>query len=307
MQNGYTYENDDVLSLQALASGDGFLDLYPSSQYVQNEVLETNRGSSKFTLYAPLSHTPVLRQTMTGTVYVGTKAVQTFFSNALDKFEFADLGTPLIKAVEGEMNKMTGEIALTWNSEPGENYCVVSYEYNMECQMPMPKKSALMRPTEKSLEEVTFEKFLSHEEVEELLMMARHVSVWDFNTSLGDSIKEKYETLCFKMMEMTNVLLRSGAEGYFWIVASPEIASIFETACHGFYPITSEEFLKQYEEGKQIPMKLHDAVQYRGLVHSKWRLYVDPNITSTQVLIGSNDKKGNPEHYARLSVANWII
>ena len=58
---------------------------------------------------------------------------------------------------------------------------------------------------------------------------------WDFSTALGDTIKEKYESLYVKVVEVTNVVhrktLRGGAN---WIVTSPEVASIFETATAGF-------------------------------------------------------------------------
>lgn len=295
------------MSLQDLANGDWSLDCIYPYQFVQNEILKTNRGASKYTIHQ-ITRTPVLRTTMTGTIYVGSQAVQTYFANNIDKFVFTDLGNPEIKAVEGELNKMTGELSLTWNTEPGENHIVVSYEYSAECQLPPPSKKPAGAINPKELKHVTFEKFFCHTEVEELLANAGTVCVWDFNTALGESIKEKYETLYYKVSELSNVLMKKGASGYFWIVCSPEVASIFETATHGFYPLSSEEFESYYGKNKQVPMGgWTDQLQYRGLIHSKWRLYVDPKLDMNRVLIGANDTKGDPLHYGRMSICNFII
>lgn len=36
----------------------------------------------------------------------------------------------------------------------------------------------------------------------------KQVPVWDFQTALGDTIKEKYESLYVKVIEVSNVCLR---------------------------------------------------------------------------------------------------
>ena len=101
------------------------------------------------------------------------------------------------------------------------------------------------------------------------------VSSWDFNTALGDTIKEKYESLYVKVVEVTNVVhrktLRGGAN---WIVTSPEVASIFETATAGFAPSPSETFTSSL------------GVQYVGTVNQRWRLYKDPLFPTGQLLMG---------------------
>jgi len=53
--------------------------------------------------------------------------------------------------------------------------------------------------------------------------------IWDFNTSLGDTIKEKYKSLAAQIESVTNLLLESGATGQYWLFASPEVCSIIET------------------------------------------------------------------------------
>jgi hypothetical protein len=68
------------------------------------------------------------------------------------------------------------------------------------------------------------------------------VAQWDFNTALGDTIKEKYESLYVKVVEISNVINRQCCSGANWIVTSPEVASIFETTAAGFAPAPSETF-----------------------------------------------------------------
>lgn len=69
---------------------------------------------------------------------------------------------------------------------------------------------------------------------------------WDFSDCLGDTIKEKYEALCEEVADLTvciraSVLKHDGPnfDGNCWMVTSPEIGSIFETATAGFEPSAS--------------------------------------------------------------------
>jgi hypothetical protein len=53
-------------------------------------------------------------------------------------------------------------------------------------------------------------------------------SKWDFQTALGDTIREKYESLYVKVVEVSNVINRKMVRGQAnWVVASPEVASMF--------------------------------------------------------------------------------
>ncbi len=101
------------------------------------------------------------------------------------------------------------------------------------------------------------------------------VSAWDFSTAIGQTIKEKYEALYVKIIEVSNVIhrktLRGGAN---FIVTSPEVASIFETATAGFAPAPSETFTSSL------------GVQYVGTVANRYRLYKDPLFPSNQLLMG---------------------
>jgi hypothetical protein len=101
------------------------------------------------------------------------------------------------------------------------------------------------------------------------------VAAWDYNAALGDNIKEKYESLFVKITEVSNVVHRKTLRGSAnWIVTSPEIASIFETATAGFAPSSTESFTSSL------------GVQYVGSVNQKWKLYKDPNFQNNQILMG---------------------
>jgi hypothetical protein len=53
-------------------------------------------------------------------------------------------------------------------------------------------------------------------------------SKWDFQTALGDTIREKYESLYVKVVEVSNVINRKMVRGQAnWVVTSPEVASMF--------------------------------------------------------------------------------
>lgn len=311
LQGGYP--SDDAVSLQQLASGDANLDIYYSSQFIQNETSNTNPGGANnwVSNFAPVEHTPVLAGTMTGTVYIGSTAVQTFVVNSAGTFTFTDIGSPTIKGISAgsSVDLNTGEIALQWNGggDPTANHIVVSYEYNMECNADLPEINLVVESEEivaktrklKAVwsyeaqqdlrsqhnldaeaeltavlaQEINLE--IDREVLTDLRNNAGTVAVWDFNTALGDTIKEKYESLYVKVVEVSNVVHRKTLRGGCnWLVTSPEVASIFETATAGFAPAVSETFTSSL------------GVQYVGTVSNRWRLYKDPLFPAGQILMG---------------------
>lgn len=156
----------------------------------------------------------------------------------------------------------------------------------------------LFQPRQETLEEIVenIDKFMTHSNVVDVLAFSNQVvSCWDFNTSLGDTIREKYDSLQVKIVEVTAVLKRNGAAGYFWLVASPEVCAIFECT-GGFYP----------DGAHYVPMGC-DQITYLGTIGRRWRLYCDPDLEANKLLVGANSTKGNPEHYARISIANFVI
>ncbi len=305
--NNGGFPGDDPNTLMQLADGTANLDIFYTHQFIQNETTSTDNGANATTAYSPLEHTPVLAGTVTGTVYDGSTAVQTFVISSSGTFTFSTIGSPATFATSGSLNLTTGELVLTWNAAPGANHTVLSYEYNLECQQDLPEINLVIESEEIAAKTRKLKAVWSYEaqqdlrsqhnldaEAELTAVLAQEINLeidrevltdlrnnsgtvaaWDFNTALGETIKEKYESLYVKVVEISNVIhrktLRGGAN---WLVTSPEVASIFETATAGFAPAPSETFTSSL------------GIQYVGTVNNRWRLYKDPLFPSNQILMG---------------------
>lgn len=305
--NNGGFPGDDINSLQQLADGTANLDVYYSSQFVNNESTSTDAGADVNSVFSPLEHTPILAGTITGTVYDGSTAVQTFVVSSNGTFTFTSIGSPANVATAGSIDLTTGEFTLTWDNAPGPNHCTISYEYNMECNQDLPEINLVIESedivaktrklkavwsyeaqqdlrsqhnldaeaelTAVLAQEINLE--IDREVLGDLRNNAGTVAAWDFSTAIGQTIKEKYEALYVKIIEVSNVIhrktLRGGAN---FIVTSPEVASIFETATAGFAPAPSETFTSSL------------GVQYVGTVANRYRLYKDPLFPSNQLLMG---------------------
>ena len=207
------------------------------------------------------------------------------------------------------LNTTTGELNLYLTNITGSAVAkvVLNYEYNLECQQDLPEINLVVESEEIAAKTRKLKAVWSYEaqqdlrsqhnldaEAELTAVLAQEinleidrevltdlrnnagtVSSWDFNTALGDTIKEKYESLYVKVVEISNVVhrktLRGGAN---WMVTSPEVASIFETATAGFAPAPSETFTSSL------------GIQYVGTVNNRWRLYKDPLFPQGQILLG---------------------
>lgn len=310
--NNGGFPGDDVNTLQQLASGDGNLDIFYSHQFIQNETSSTDPGGAAaghVSVFSPLEHTPVLPGTLTGTIYRGATAVQTFVVATDGTFNLTDVGAPAVKVADGTLDLGSGEVTLTWNAggDPGDNSIVQSYEYNMECNQDLPEINLVVESEEIAAKTRKLKAVWSYEaqqdlrsqhnldaEAELTAILAQEINLeidrevltdlrnnagtvatWDFNTALGDTIKEKYEALYVKIVEVSNVVHRKTLRGGCnWIVTSPEVASIFETATAGFAPAPSETFTSSL------------GIQYVGTVNNRWRLYKDPLFPTGQLLMG---------------------
>jgi hypothetical protein len=312
------YPSDDATSLQQLASGDGNLDIYYTHQFVQNETSSTDGGNDVNAVFAPLEHTPVLAGTMTGTVYDGAVAVQTFVVAENGTWTLTKIGSPSAYLVTDvgsgtgtstshTVDLITGEVNAVWNTAPGDNHLVCSYEYNMECNADLPEVNLVIESEEIAAKTRKLKAVWSYEaqqdlrsqhnldaEAELTAVLAQEINleidrevltdlrnnagtiaVWDFNTALGDTIKEKYESLYVKVVEVSNVVHRKTLRGGCnWLVTSPEVASVFETATAGFAPAPSETFTSSL------------GIQYVGTINNRWRLYKDPLFPQGQILLG---------------------
>lgn len=306
--NNAGFPGDDVNSLQQLASGDANLDIFYSSQFVENETTSTDDGADALSVFSPLEHTPILAGSVTGTIFDGGTAIQNFTVDETGTFTITNIGPPaVIRTTDGSLDLTTGELTLTWNGNPGDNNAVISYEFNMECNQDLPEINLVVESEEIAAKTRKLKAVWSYEaqqdlrsqhnldaEAELTAVLAQEINLeidrevltdlrtnagtvasWDFSTALGDTIKEKYESLYVKVVEVTNVVhrktLRGGAN---WIVTSPEVASIFETATAGFAPAPSETFTSSL------------GIQYVGTVNNRWRLYKDPLFPSGQLLMG---------------------
>ena len=307
--NNAGFPGDDKNSLMQDAAGNANLDMFYSSQFIQNETTSSDDGADTTSVFSPLEHTPILAGTMTGTIYVGTTAVQTFTmpeSGTCSSFSNVN-GVPSPAVTSATLNATTGALQLVWNGAPSTNSVVVNYEYNMECNQDLPEinlvieSESIVAKTRKLKAVWTYEAQqdlrsqhnldaeaeltavlaqeinleIDREVLTDLRNNAGTVSAWDFNTAMGDTIKEKYESLYIKIVEVSAVIhrktLRGGAN---WIVTSPEVAAIFETATAGFAPAPSETFTSSL------------GIQYVGTVNARWRLYKDPLFPSGQLLMG---------------------
>ena len=310
--NNAGFPGDDANSLQQRASGDANLDIFYSHQFVQNETTSTDVGgtaSGHVSVFAPLEHTPILGGTMTGTVFRGSSAVQTFVVDSAGTFTFTSIGAPTIAVSSGTLDVSSGEVTLTWNGggDPTSNHVVCSYEYNLECQQDLPEINLVVESEEIAAKTRKLKAVWSYEaqqdlrsqhnldaEAELTAVLAQEINLeidrevltdlrnnagtvatWDFNTALGDTIKEKYEALYVKIVEVSNVVHRKTLRGGCnWIVTSPEVASIFETATAGFAPAPSETFTSSL------------GIQYVGTINNRWRVYKDPLFPTGQLLMG---------------------
>jgi hypothetical protein len=106
--------------------------VYYKYQFVASETLVplfAPEYSTAFSNSFRTEHKSILIDSMTGTVYAGKNAIQTFVASEEGIFRFTDIGKPATKCISGHIDKFTEEIVLIWNEIPDDNYLVVSYEY----------------------------------------------------------------------------------------------------------------------------------------------------------------------------------
>jgi hypothetical protein len=142
--------------------------------------------------------------------------------------------------------------------------------------------------------------FLDHDEVLKMMEAAETTAAWDFNTALGDTIREKYESLYIKLVEVTNVMIKKGAAGLFWVAVSPELGTVLEVATYNYYIMKCDE---QIELGTK-------KVYKQGIMQRKWTVYVDPSLEPSQMLVGCGEHKlheNDGKNYARMTVTNLVI
>jgi hypothetical protein len=274
-------------------------------QFVMNETCQPCHVSGKEVFYK-VERKDVAKGTMTGTVYISSTPLFTFFEVSSGEINFTPIGNPKYKITSGRVNHKKGILCLQWETVlDGTTSAVVSYEYehHIELQPKIKQEANFVKPT--------FKKFFDHEELIDIANKAGFTMGWDFNCALGDTIREKYESLYVKTVDMNNALIKKGAAGYFWITTSSEVASIFETVTYGFTPISSEEWEAQGNIAYKMIGGVHPqgvpSVSYCGSINSKWRLYKDTEMPVGMLLMGCNDTREDSSHYGRMNIFNYVI
>lgn len=127
------------------------------------------------------------------------------------------------------------------------------------------------------------------------------INCFDMETALGDTLKEKYESLYIKLVETSKEI--EGLSGLYpnWMVTTPEIASIFETSSSWWQPTLLER----------------RPVEYVMVINQKWRLYKTDHLDEDEIVLGFNplnktvpfhgNTSLNAEHYGILTVDNLKI
>ncbi len=94
---------------------------------------------------------------------------------------------------------------------------------------------------------------------------------WDFNTSDGDTIKEKLQDLYINMLELSDdIFKKSGVGGCNWVIASPKIATMLSCI-----PVDTFKPAMDMVAPEQIHLNLWSpSIQLYGTMGSRWKIYV---------------------------------
>lgn len=108
------------------------------------------------------------------------------------------------------------------------------------------------------------------------------VATWDYATALGDTIREKYESLYIKIIEVSSIIHRKTFRGgATWIVTSPEIAELLTNAI---------SYTNWTARDQNSELFYHGTMNNRN----RWRLFSSKTaISRDTILLGY---KGEREH-----------
>jgi hypothetical protein len=122
-------------------------------------------------------------------------------------------------------------------------------------------------------------------------------------TCFGSTLKEKYEAIYVKLVEMSNILLAECEHkkikvGQICIYAGVDIASIFEsltTPCYFHVPLDK---LNEYCEKLKQDRSKSDKAYIGSFRGGEWKVYQDNKLSPNQVIIECESSK------AELTVEN---
>ena len=129
----------------------------------------------------------------------------------------------------------------------------------------------------------------------ELLVNAETVSCWDFNTALGDTCREKYESLVYKIFEVSKVIAAKIPQPeFFWAAMHPILGGGIAMG------------LANTDKPQYIPMGGKDPV-FIGTLMDRVKFYECPILPENQMLIGCSDEVKPSHFYGRINIANFVV
>lgn len=134
---------------------------------------------------------------------------------------------------------------------------------------------------------------LTLDEFLDLFDNAGTISCWDFNFALGDTLREKYESLWIKLLELAGVISQKiGKQMTYWAAVHPSVGAMcFKGFSHS---------------PRLIPMGGLEPI-YLGTLCQRMEIFECPLPEPTRILVGCGDEKMSNDHYARLMLANYIV
>lgn len=130
------FPKDDEHSIQCNDGGEANLEIYYAHQLCQGEEHVFDIGAVEIT-QVNLKHTPVLENSLTGTVYAqGGKLFGTFTTQDGNFVFSCPKGYAPFIAKECSADWKKGEVYIKWKQRsPRDVKVVVDYEYDMECKV----------------------------------------------------------------------------------------------------------------------------------------------------------------------------
>jgi len=138
--------------------------------------------------------------------------------------------------------------------------------------------------------------FFTHRLVEELSKAAATKERINWDQLFGETIEERRGDLYCSLKDHTQTIVKLGGKGFFWIVTSPELASILSS---------SKQEFNFSDAADQMPLG-YDYVLFEGILQKRWRVYSDPLVPINQVLIGTGFRKKISAYYAVLTIDNFV-
>lgn len=135
------------------------------------------------------------------------------------------------------------------------------------------------------------EDLFTKEVIPHLLTRCGTIAVCDYGTFLGDSLKEKFESLYIKLHEVSNVVAAKSGLHPHWILAGTFVGNLI--GC----------FSSSYGHNEKPKV-----TNYVKRLNNKWDVFRTEQLEPGMVIMGTNEALRNPfeesKYLARLTVCN---